>query len=145
MASRNLDDLDSRFRPIAESVIADCLSAGVPVTIITTLRSSAEQAHAVATGVSWTLHSLHLPQPPDGKSLALDLAVTEYLAMKNWNPVGEKWWVIARSAVARGLRSGMDWHSVGLPPTGTTRPSWDPSHMEMRVDRIHAPLVTRLA
>jgi len=130
MPSRDLNDLDPRLRPLADSLIAACEAAGCPVTVITTLRSLPEQEHAVAIGVSWTLNSKHLPQPPSGKSLALDLCPTEYLTMKNWNPDGPLWWVIAQAAVALGLRSGMDWKDRGLPPVGQTRPSWDPGHSE---------------
>jgi hypothetical protein len=130
MASRNLNDLDARLRPLADQWIAACEALGVPVTIITTLRTSVEQHHAVETGVSWTLHSKHLPQPPEGKSLAIDLCPTELLTEKGWAPASPLWWTLARCALDLGLRSGMDWHGVGLPLVGQVRPSWDPGHAE---------------
>lgn len=128
--SRDLADLDSRFYPLAVLLIANCQTLNCPVTIITTLRSLPEQEQAVANGVSWTMKSKHLPQPPEGKSLAIDLCPTEYLTMKNWNPTGPLWWLIAKAAIDLGLRSGMDWHGIGLPPVGLTRPSFDPGHCE---------------
>ncbi len=130
MPSTSLDDLDPRFRPLAEQWITGCWAAGVPVRIIDTLRTHPEQERDIASGVSWTEHSKHLPQPPDEKSLAMDLCPEEYLAMKNWNPTGAHWWTVASIAVSLGLRSGMDWHGQGLPPVGQVRPSWDPGHAE---------------
>ncbi len=135
--STSIEDLDSRFRPLAEQLIARCRAAGCVVRIITTGRTMTEQEQALAHGVSWTLKSKHLPQPPEGKSLAIDLCPEEYLAMKNWNPGGALWWTIAGNAIALGLRSGMDWHGVGLPPVGHMRPSWDPGHSEYVA---HAPI-----
>lgn len=133
MASRSLDDLDSRLRPLAEQVISDCESAGVPVTIITTLRSEAEQADEIARHQSWTAHSKHLPQPPEGKSLAIDLAPTACLDKPDWAPTDPTWWTIAMAGVRLGLRSGMDWSGAGLPPVGQPRPFWDAGHLELDV------------
>lgn len=130
MASRSLDDLDSRLKPLAQEVIAECLSFGIHVTVICTLRSEAEQADEIRKHQSWTAQSKHLAQPPEGKSLAIDLAPTAYIGMTDWNPLGPLWWKIARAGVDRGLRSGMDWRGVGLPAVGTDRPQFDPGHLE---------------
>jgi len=140
MASRSLSDLDSRFRPLAQQVIDACHAVSVPVTVITTLRSLAEQKSAIAHHVSWTLKGMHLPQPPEGKSLAIDLCPTELLILaarlgatdyeKDWSPMHSDWWIIARAGVSLGLRSGMDWRGVGLPLVGVVRPDWDPGHIE---------------
>ncbi len=142
MSSRSLNDLDSRMLPLVREVQSRCALAGVPTTIITTLRSMEEQKQAVAHGVSWTLKGMHLAHPPENKSLAVDLAPTELLIRaahpgatayeKNWSPQHPDWWVIAEAGVAMGLRSGMDWSGVGLPPVGQTRPKWDPGHLEWR-------------
>ena len=43
MASRSLDDLDPRFRPMAEAFLANLKSAGVDVVVICTLRTMNEQ------------------------------------------------------------------------------------------------------
>lgn len=133
MSSRSLADLDPRFRPIAEKLIAECEAAGIPITVICTLRSLAEQQQAVNHGVSWTMHSKHLPQPPQGKSLAIDIAPTALLSQKNWAPGDPLWWVVAGTAQRLGLRSGADWADIGLPPVGHVRPSWDPGHSEMKL------------
>ena len=133
MASKSFEDLDKRFRPLAITLVDQCKAAGVPVTVIDTLRSMQEQADAVKHGNSWTMRSKHLPQPPDGKSLAIDVCPTALLKTKNWSPMHPSWWVVAKIGVALGLRCGMDWHDKGLPPIGTTRASWDPGHFEFVV------------
>ncbi len=133
MASRNLNDLDQRLKPLAEELIARSLAAGIPLTIITTLRSMQEQELAVAHGVSWTIKSMHLPHSPEGKSLAIDVVPTSLISQKWWAPKNPLWWAVAQIAVDLGLRVGMDWHDVGLPPVGQTRPKWDPGHMELKV------------
>ncbi len=133
MASRKLSDLDSRLLPIAEELIAKSLAAGIPLTIITTLRSMQEQELAVAHGVSWTIKSMHLPHPPEGKSLAIDVVPTSLMSQKWWAPKNPLWWVVAQIGVGLGLKNGMDWHDLGLPPVGQTRSAHDPGHFELRV------------
>jgi len=136
MPSRDLNDLDKRIRPLVDRLLARCANRDdldLPVMVIDTMRTLEEQRDAVLHGTSWTLKSKHLPQPPDGKSLAIDLCPTAYMMRKNWNPAGELWWKLAEAGLALGLRSGMDWAGVGLPPVGHTRPSWDPGHLELRL------------
>lgn len=58
--SRSLDDLSDRFRPLAFQLLARCVEAGIPVLVVDTLRTSAEQAENIKKGVSWTPHSKHL-------------------------------------------------------------------------------------
>jgi hypothetical protein len=58
--SRQLDDLEPRFRWIAMELIARAAEAGIPVMIVDTLRTPQEQAENIAKGVSWTTHSKHL-------------------------------------------------------------------------------------
>lgn len=132
MASRNLNDLDSRIFPLAVRLLGQAIDAGVPLTVITTLRSQEEQELAVKRGYSWTLNSKHLPQPPSGKSLAIDVCPTELLSVKNWGPDSPLWWKVAELGVALGLRSGMDWQGIGLPPVGHCRACWDPGHFEVK-------------
>jgi hypothetical protein len=100
----------------------------------------AEQQADVKAGLSWILQGKHLPQPPEGKSLAMDLAPTEIVVHaalpnatsydKEWAPRDPAWWVIANEAIKLGLRSGLDWNKIGLPPVGKTRPEFDPGHGE---------------
>ena len=75
--SRLLSDLDPDFLPQAAMFLAYLAEAGIPVLIVTTGRTEAEQADAVARRVSWTMKSKHLPQPPFGKSKALDVVPFE--------------------------------------------------------------------
>lgn len=133
MASRNLSDLDSRLLPIAQELIAKSAAAGVPLTIVCTLRSMQEQELSVQHGTSWTLKSMHLPHPPEGKSLAIDVVPTSLMGEKWWAPKNPLWWVVAQIGVDLGLKSGMDWHDQGLPPVGQDRPSFDPGHLEFRL------------
>ncbi len=102
MSSRSLNDLDSRMLPLVREVQSRCALAGVPTTIITTLRSMEEQKQAVAHGVSWTLKGMHLAHPPENKSLAVDLAPTELL-IRAAHPGAREGRVVAREgrAVAR--------------------------------------------
>lgn len=65
--SRALDDLAPVFRPLAVELLARLAEAGILVMIIDTLRTDAEQADAIARGVSWVTHSKH----QDG--LAIDI------------------------------------------------------------------------
>lgn len=58
--SRALDDLSPRFRPLADRFLAKLMEARIPVMIVTTTRTAAEQAEKVRLGLSWTLASKHL-------------------------------------------------------------------------------------
>ncbi len=55
--SRALNDLCSKMRPAVFELVARATEAQIPVLIIDTLRTPAEQAVNVAKGVSWTLKS----------------------------------------------------------------------------------------
>ena len=108
--SRSLNDLSYRFKPTVFEFLARCCEAGVPLMIIDTLRTPEEQAEHLANGVSWTPNSLHLPQPPDNKSLAIDVAPYYIFQLHGpdklqWDakdPVWEKIGLI-------GERMGMTW------------------------------------
>lgn len=128
--SNKLDDLDKRMLPYADRLILNAGKQGIALRVITTGRTPEVQAAAIANGTSWTKKSMHLPQPPDGKSLAIDVCPVVLLEQKGWAPKDPLWWQLANIGVALGLRSGMDWRRVGLPPVGTVRPKWDPGHFE---------------
>lgn len=131
--SRLMRDLDSRFRPIAEELVRYLQEdRHIDITIVDTLRTVEEQQNNVRNGVSWTSQSKHLPQPTEGKSWAIDLAPTILISTKSWSPRHPLWWEISRKAKALGLRSGMDWNDIGIPPVGHTREHWDPGHCEWR-------------
>lgn len=97
----------SRFMDVVES----CFLDGVKLVIIETARDAARQAYYVAEGVSKTLNSLHLPQPPFGLSLAVDAAPQSVLAMKYWAPWHADWKTYGAAAKAVGLEWGADWVS----------------------------------
>jgi hypothetical protein len=58
--SRQLDDLSPEFKPLALELLARLTEARIPVLIVDTLRTAAEQAENLKNGVSWTLNSRHL-------------------------------------------------------------------------------------
>ncbi len=102
---KSLDALDSTFRPQVDDFLGQCDAAGILLTVIDTDRTETEQRQKLADGVSWTQHSLHLPQPPEGKSKAIDVCPTVYLPIKGWNPAGELWQRLG----AIGEQCGMFW------------------------------------
>lgn len=63
----SLDSLDLRFKPLALELLARLVEARIPVIIVNTLRTDAEQADAIARHVSWVKRSKH----QDG--LAIDI------------------------------------------------------------------------
>jgi hypothetical protein len=120
-----LNSLDPAFRPIAVEWIARCVEAGIPVVIINTLRTPAEQATAIATGHSWTKHSRHLI------GWAIDCCPYESYLLHgpdklNWNagdPVWQRMGALAKAIDPRVIWGG-DWlkrdmgHIEVQPPTG---------------------------
>ena len=107
----SLDELASYFRPLAEQLLEECTAQGILVDVIDTGRTPTEQEQKLAQGVSWTTHSKHLPQPPEGKSEAIDVCPTLYLTMKNWNPTGSFWAEIGAIGEGLGLEWGGRWAS----------------------------------
>lgn len=99
MPSRRLDDLDPSFRPLAVELIARACEARIPLKIIETRRSQAEQEEYVRTGRSWTRNGKHVL----GK--AIDLCPTELLSEPNWKPESLLW--VQLGAIAEGL--GLTW------------------------------------
>lgn len=82
---------------------------GIRLTLIETLRDEERQRHYLAIGVSQTIKSLHLPQPPNGLALAFDVAPTAYLHVKGWNPVGDDWQTVGQISEGLGLEWGGRW------------------------------------
>ena len=110
--SRALNDLDARLRPLAVELIAQAAEHGIPVVIVDVLRTPAQQAINVAAGVSWTLNSRHLPQPPDGKSLAIDLAPYAQFQLHGgnkleWNDHDPAWQILGTIGQSLGLKWGV--------------------------------------
>lgn len=79
----------------------------LPLTTIETARDVVRQRYYVKVGASRTMKSKHLIQ---GKSpilgaLAFDIAPTEYLSLKAWNPRGPLW----KKLGERGEKLGLEW------------------------------------
>lgn len=107
----SLDALASYFRPQVDDFLARCQAAGIDLAIIDTDRTPTEQQMKLAQGVSWTEHSKHLPQAPEGKSEAIDVCPKEYLTMKLWNPTGPLWAQIGAIGEACGMFWGGRWET----------------------------------
>lgn len=104
--SRLLNDLAPVFKPLAFELLARCTEQQLPVMIISTRRTPAEQADAVARGVSWTLHSPHL------SGLAIDVApFSQWLEFGDdklaWDPTDPQWAKLGAIGRALGLQWGI--------------------------------------
>ena len=112
--SRALNDLTPEFKPLAIELLARCAEAKIPVMVMDTLRTDAEQEMNIANGVSWTKDSRHLPQPATGLSDAIDIA--PYLIYQahgpdklNWDAEDPIWQKIGAIGERLGLRWGGRW------------------------------------
>jgi|SRR5579864_1977427 len=126
----SLDALASYFRPQVDDFLGRADAAGLDLVVVDTDRTPVEQVQKVILGVSWTQNSKHLPQPPEGKSEAIDVAPQAYLAMKNWNPGGEFWAQIGALGEACGMFWGGRWQ---------THP--DPGHFQYQAPANNAEAV----
>ena len=112
MASRELNDLDYRVKNKMMELLARASEAGIPLMIINTLRTPEEQAEYVAKGTSWTNNSRHLPQQPDGKSLAMDVCPYDQFQLHgpdklNWNDADPVWKTLGKIGQGLGLKWGV--------------------------------------
>ena len=128
-----LDDLDSRLKPRACELVARAAEAGIPVLLVGIIRTQAQQVVNVATGVSATLKSKHLPQPPENKALALDICPYEVFQLHGpdklkWDTSDPAWAKLGAIGEALGLRWGGRW----------ARP-YDPGHFEYLLDGERYP------
>ena len=106
--SRALNDLQPVFRVPVFEFLARTIEAGIPIVIVGTGRTQAEQDDAVRRGVSWRAHSLH----QDG--LAIDIAPflqwSEFGEDKlQWDGEDPQWLALGRLGEALGLRWGGRW------------------------------------
>ena len=125
--SRALDDLDPRLRRLAFELLARGLEAKVPVLIVDTLRTEAEHAVNMLNRTSRVSRSKHLPQPPGGKSLAIDVVPYEEYRRVGpdklaWNAALPEWDVLGAIGEGLGLRWGGRWFDPH-----------DPGHFELPV------------
>ncbi len=103
-----LDSLDPVFKPLAMLLLARLVEARVPVLIVNTRRTQAEQDAAIARHVSWVPHSKH----QDG--LAIDLAPYDIYALHGddkvqWDTNDPVWLKMGVIGEALGLRWGGRW------------------------------------
>lgn len=106
--SRRLDDLSPRFRPLAIELVARCVEAGIPVLIVDTLRTKAEQEENIRKGVSWTANSKHLSGD------AIDIVPFDVYNLHGpdklqWVSSDPVWQRIGALGEALGLRWGGRW------------------------------------
>ena len=112
--SRRLSDLSTRFRPLAVELIALCTEMQIPLMILDTLRTEAEQKENIRKGVSWTMNSKHLPQPPEMRSEAIDVAPYAMFQLKGpdklqWDSNDPVWQRIGGIGESLGLVWGGRW------------------------------------
>ena len=120
----SLDSLDPVFKPLAFALLARLTEARIPVVIVNTRRTAAEQAVNIANGTSQVQHSKH----QDG--LAIDVAPysiwAEYGDKKlQWNGSDPLWPKIGKIGEALGLRWGGRFKPLNASGIG-----WDPGHLE---------------
>lgn len=87
----------------------ECKAREIPILLIETARDLERQRYYKSIGVSRTLKSMHLPQPPNGLSLAFDVCPREYLRVKGWSPGGQLWPILSEVGADVGLLWGGDW------------------------------------
>ena len=86
----------------------------IELTTIETARDLERQKHYKKIGASRILRSKHLvsaSSAPAAGSLAFDIAPTEYLALKAWNPRGPLWQKLGKTGEKLGLTWGGRWAS----------------------------------
>lgn len=119
-----ITELASYVQPIAIEFINQATTAGLDPVVEDTGRTVNEQQIKIATGVSWTHYSKHLPQPPEQKSEALDVVPRECMKLKYWGWNGTienshpHWGKLIAIGEGLGLRCGVHF------------PHPDPGHFE---------------
>lgn len=81
---RDLNELASYVQPLANQLLDEAAVQGLNPIVEDTGRTPAEQQIKLSTGVSWTSHSKHLPQPPEQKSEAIDVVPKVCMSLKYW-------------------------------------------------------------
>lgn len=124
--SRALDDLAWNFRKQVVEVLAQLIEEGVPVKIIDTLRTQAEQDAAVARGASKVRRSKHQ------EGLAIDLCPYELYQLHGpdklaWDARNKGFDAIGRIGEKNGLRWGGRF-GESAPGKGD---GWDRGHLEL--------------
>lgn len=111
--SRALDDLSARFRPIAMELLARCVEQQIPVLIVNTRRTAAEQSQNIANGVSWTTNSKHLT----GDAIDIVPFAQYVIHQENkllWDSADPIWQKLGAIGEALGLRWGGRWQQQDM-------------------------------
>lgn len=135
---KSMDGLASYFRPLAQQLLDEATAEGLDPVIEDTDRDEATQVQNVKNGVSWTMHSKHLPQPPENKSEAIDIVPRECMALKYWGWNGRienshpAWGKLIAIGQKLGLKCGAFFVKI---VDGKEYPHPDPGHFEY----VHKP------
>jgi hypothetical protein len=105
----SLNELASYMQPKAAALLQESKDKGIALAVIDTGRTPAEQQTKRAQGVSWVTVSKHEPQPPEGKSEAIDVCPIELLDTKLWSPASPLWQQVGEIGEGLGLRWGGRW------------------------------------
>ena len=97
------------IRSLYLTLMERCREEGIKLLLIETLRALDRQKHYVKIGVSWTLDSFHLPQPPNDLSLAFDVVPKDYLREPLWMPEGPLWKDVCGIGRGLGMFVGAPW------------------------------------
>ena len=128
----SLDELASYVRPLAQQVLDKGNAQGLDLIVEDTGRTETEQQLKLASGVSWTTRSKHLPQPPEGKSEAIDFVPRACIPLKYWGWNGRvdnshpSWGKLIAIVESLGLHSGVHFthpdpgHAQYIHPTATS-------------------------
>jgi len=120
----SLDSLDPKFRPLAIELLARFTEQKIIVLIVNTRRTDAEQADAIARGVSWVKRSKH----QDG--LAIDVVPYELYQLHGpdklqWSTSDAVWVTMGAIGERLGLRWGGRFGKINGSGVGM-----DPGHFE---------------
>jgi len=127
---KDLNELASYMLPLAQQLLAEATAAGLEPVVEDTGRTVEEQVTKIATGVSWTTRSKHLPQPPENKSEAIDVVPKECMSLKYWGWNGTiinshpHWAKLIEIGERLGLKCGVHFVSKD------GKPHPDPGHFE---------------
>lgn len=108
MRCTDMNQLDPRFKPLAEKLLENARAAGIDVVVIETRRTEAQHEEDVKNGVSWVKRSKH----QDG--LAIDIAPHCLMTQKNWAPASPLWVTLGSIGEALGLRWGGRWRQKDM-------------------------------
>lgn len=117
--SRALDDLTAEMKIKACVLIARAAEQGIPVMIVFTGRTQAEQDELYAQGrtkpgqiVTWTRDSKHVMKAPSFKSTAIDICPYETYQLHGpdklqWNDDDPAWAILGHIGESIGLKWGV--------------------------------------